>query len=120
MNTWTCSVSRDDKRADRSAASVVQKIALTAIVDQAYNSNERPLLRGPTAKPPFGSRLTLSDRFYTPTLIRPGAAFWGAVNSVGSLFHADALPNYLRLPGLILAGGGLLALARRRRRQLVA
>jgi hypothetical protein len=30
-----------------------------------------PLLRGPTAKPPFGSRLTLSDRFYTPTLIRP-------------------------------------------------
>src|SRR5262249_1597499 len=124
MNTWTCSVSRDDKRADRSAASVVQKIALTAIVDQAHNSNERPLLRGPTAKPPFGSRLTLSDRFYTPTLIRPDnercAAFWGAVNSVGSLFHADALPNYLRLPGLILAAGGLLALARRRRRQLVA
>jgi hypothetical protein len=36
-----------------------------------YNSDERPLLRGPTAKPPFGSRLTLSDRFYTPTLIRP-------------------------------------------------
>jgi hypothetical protein len=30
MNTWTCSVSRDDKRADRSATSVVQKIALTA------------------------------------------------------------------------------------------
>src|SRR5262249_51340957 len=48
------------------------------------------------------------------------AAFWDAVNSVGSLLHADALPNYLRLPGLILAGGGLLALARRRRRQLVA
>jgi len=23
------------------------------------------------AKPPFGVRLTLSDRFYTPTLIRP-------------------------------------------------
>jgi hypothetical protein len=28
-------------------------------------------LRGPTAKLPFGSGLTLSDRFYTPTLIRP-------------------------------------------------
>jgi len=27
------------QRADRSATSVVQKIALTAIVDQAYNSN---------------------------------------------------------------------------------
>ena len=25
MNTWTCSVSRDDKRADRSAASVVRR-----------------------------------------------------------------------------------------------
>ena len=25
----------------------------------------------PAAKPPFGSGLTLSDRFYTPTLIRP-------------------------------------------------
>jgi len=40
-------------RADRSTGryvpskSVVQKTALTAIVDQAYNSNERPLLRGP-------------------------------------------------------------------------
>jgi len=32
---------------------------------------ERPLLREPTAKQPFGSRLTLSDGFYTPTLIRP-------------------------------------------------
>src|SRR5262249_35718302 len=52
-------------------ASVVQKNALTAIVDQAHNSNKRPRLRGPTAKLPFGSRLTLSDRFYTPTLIRP-------------------------------------------------
>jgi len=29
------------------AFTVVQKIALTAIVDQAHNSNERPLLRGP-------------------------------------------------------------------------
>src|SRR5262249_61429048 len=77
MNTWTCSVSRDDKRADRSAASVVQKIALTAIVDQAHNSNERPLLRGPTAKPPFGSRLTLSDRFFTPTLIARAAVLSG-------------------------------------------
>ena len=47
-------------------------------------------------------------------------SLWDAVNSVGSLLHADALPNYLRLPGLILAGGGLLALARRGRRQLVA
>jgi hypothetical protein len=28
-------------------------------------------MRGPTAKPPFGLRLTLSDRFFTPTLIRP-------------------------------------------------
>jgi len=25
----------------------------------------------PTAEPPVGWRLTLSDRFYTPTLIRP-------------------------------------------------
>src|SRR6516164_3165888 len=37
---------------------LVQKIALTAIVDQAYNLNERPLLHGPTARPPFGSRFT--------------------------------------------------------------
>jgi len=50
---------------------LVQKIALTAVVNQAHNPNERPLLHGPTAKPPFGLRLTLSDRFYTPTLIRP-------------------------------------------------
>jgi hypothetical protein len=34
---------------------LVQKIALTAIVDQAHNSNKRPLLRGPTDKLPFGS-----------------------------------------------------------------
>src|SRR5262249_21593858 len=27
--------------------------------------------RTPRPEPPFGSRLTLSDRFYTPTLIRP-------------------------------------------------
>jgi hypothetical protein len=53
-----------------SVPSVVQKTALTAIVDQAHNSNERPLLRGPTAKPPFGSRLTLSDRF---AISRPAA-----------------------------------------------
>jgi hypothetical protein len=33
-----------------------KKFALTTIVDQAYNSNERPLPHGPTAKPPFGSR----------------------------------------------------------------
>src|SRR6266478_10233017 len=33
---------------------LVQKIVLTAIVDQAHNSNKRPLLRGPTDKPPFG------------------------------------------------------------------
>jgi hypothetical protein len=42
---------------------VVQKIALTAIIDQAHNSNQRPLLRGPAAKPPFGSGLTRSDPF---------------------------------------------------------
>jgi hypothetical protein len=42
---------------------LVQKIVLTAIVDQAHNSNKRPLLRGPTDKPPFGG-LTLSDRFH--------------------------------------------------------
>ena len=46
----------------------------------------------PTAKPPFGSRLTLSDRFFTPTLIAPRSRFeWR------------------------LACGVLLALARRRR-----
>src|SRR5262249_24416395 len=56
MNTWTCSVSRDDKRADRSATSVVQKIALTAIVARADNSIYRPLLGGPMAKPPRGIR----------------------------------------------------------------
>src|SRR5262249_61732499 len=56
------------ERADRSAASVVQKIALAAIVDQADNSTQKPLLRGPTAR----SRVAnLSDRFYTPTPIRP-------------------------------------------------
>jgi hypothetical protein len=59
------------------AFTVVQNIALTAIVDQAHNSNERPLLRGPTAKPPFGSRLTLSDRFFTPTLIARAAVLSG-------------------------------------------
>jgi len=37
------------------AFTVVQKIALTAIVDQADNSNKRPLLGGgPMAKPPCG------------------------------------------------------------------
>jgi len=56
MNTWTCSVSRDDKRTDRSAASVVQKIALAAIVARADNSILRPLLRGPMAKPPRDRR----------------------------------------------------------------
>jgi hypothetical protein len=63
------------KRADRSALTlcyatakyflrlrftVVQKIEFTGIVDQAHNSNKRPLLRGPTDKRPFGSGLTLS------------------------------------------------------------
>ena len=44
--------------------SVVQKTALTAIVDQAYNLNERPLLRRPTAEPPFGiAIILLSDCF---------------------------------------------------------
>jgi len=56
------------------AFTVVQKIALTALVDQAHNSNKRLLLHGPTAKPPFGSGLTLSDRFYTPTLYAPDGA----------------------------------------------
>src|SRR5436309_1940249 len=37
------------------AFTVVQKIALTAIVDQTDNSNKRPLLGGgPMAKPPCG------------------------------------------------------------------
>jgi hypothetical protein len=45
------------------------KLDLVVIVDQAHNSNKRPLLRGPMAKPPFGSGLTLSARFYTPTNI---------------------------------------------------
>ena len=45
--------------------------ALAIVVDQAHNAIYRPLLRAPTAKLPFGWRLTLSDRFYTPTLIRP-------------------------------------------------
>ena len=61
MNTWACSVSRNDKRADRSVASVVQKIALTAIVARADNSIQRPLLRGPMAKPPR-ERRTLPSR----------------------------------------------------------
>ena len=39
-----------------------KKLHLTAILGEAHNSNKRPLLRGPTDKPPFGS-LTLSDRF---------------------------------------------------------
>jgi predicted RNase H-like nuclease (RuvC/YqgF family) len=69
MNTWTCSVSRDDKRADRSAASVVQKIALTAIVAQGDNSNQSGLLRGPMAKPPRDRR-TLPSRQRTYTRLR--------------------------------------------------
>ena len=42
-------------------------------VDQADNNSfsERPLQRRPTARPPFGCALSLSVRFYTPTLIRP-------------------------------------------------
>src|SRR5215467_8497619 len=47
---------RDDKRADRSAALVVQKITLTAIVARADNSIWRPLVRGPMAKPPRDRR----------------------------------------------------------------
>src|SRR5262245_5438072 len=40
------------------------KINLAEIVELAHNSNERPPLPGPrAAKPLFGSRLTLSDRF---------------------------------------------------------
>jgi hypothetical protein len=42
MNTWTRSVSRNDKRADRSAASIVQKIALTAVVARADNLEAAP------------------------------------------------------------------------------
>src|SRR5262249_14026015 len=113
MNTWTCSVSRDDKRADRSAASVVQKIALTAIVDQAHNSNERPLLRGPTAKPPFGSRLTLSDRFFTPTLIARAAVLSGGWLAGffspwrGGGGTSPALPHGSCLGGLAIGGCAL-------------
>jgi hypothetical protein len=43
----------------------------SAIGEQAHNFElERPLLRQPTAKPPFGLRLTLVGSLCTPTLIR--------------------------------------------------
>src|SRR5262252_154468 len=51
------------------AFTVVQKIALTAIVDQADNSNKRPLLGGgPMAKPPCGQlgRIALQVRPKSP------------------------------------------------------
>src|SRR5262249_30473694 len=57
-------------RAKSSAATTnVQKIALTAIVDQADNSNKRPLLGGgPMAKPPCGQlgRIALQVRPKSP------------------------------------------------------
>jgi hypothetical protein len=67
-----CSIAKTSAAHDR----FVQKNSLAAIVDQTHNSNKRPHLRGPTAKPTFGALLTLSDRFYTPTLIRPDNE-WG-------------------------------------------
>src|SRR5215470_4575461 len=54
-------------RLDRPLAAAIAR--LRCLVDQAHNSNS--LLREPTAKPPSGVRLIPSDRFYTPTLIRP-------------------------------------------------
>jgi hypothetical protein len=48
---------------------VVQKIALTAIVAQGDNSNQRGLLRGPMAKPPRDRR-TLPSRQRTSTRLR--------------------------------------------------
>src|SRR5262245_28485887 len=79
MNTWTCSVSCDDKRADRSAASVVQKIALTAIVARADNQT-----RGHSCR------------------THGQAAVWVALNSVGPLLHADAHPSIVRPSGSCL------------------
>jgi len=49
----------------------IQKIALTAIVDQAHNFKREATPARTHGRAAIGSRLTLSDRFYTPTLIRP-------------------------------------------------
>jgi hypothetical protein len=62
-------------------------------VDQPHNSNKRLLLRGPNRQPPFGSRLTLSDRFYTPTLIRPDNEREGWIMSHKSICVAAPLAN---------------------------
>ena len=53
-------------------ASVVQKIALAFIVDQAHNNTFSRVEATPArTHGQTAVRLTLSDRFYTPTLIRP-------------------------------------------------
>jgi hypothetical protein len=60
---------------------VVQKIALTAIADQAHNSNKLEA---------------------TPARTHGQAAVWVALNSVGSLLHADAHPSIVRPSGSCL------------------
>ena len=79
------------------AFTVVQKIALTAMVDQAHNSKrEATLARTLRAKPSSGLGLTLSDRFYTPTLIRPDNERGDGVTQIDLGAHRGR-PTILRL-----------------------
>src|SRR6516162_10929480 len=77
-------------------ASVVQKIALAIVADQAHN-NTFSLEATPartTARPPVGCRylcrIAFRRRRSSARITSDAQPFWGAVNSVGSLFHADA------------------------------
>src|SRR5262249_4799932 len=59
------------QRADRSTASVVKKLTRHCRRSGVHFELEATPARGPRPGRRLGCRLTLSDRFYTPTLIRP-------------------------------------------------
>jgi hypothetical protein len=58
------------------------------IVDQAHNNTFSQLLHGPTARAAVSVPLPLSDRLYTPTLIRPDNELWEKGTSLSDEFDS--------------------------------